>query len=257
MDRIDQVAARGFGRAADEYERGRPGYPQRAIDWLARTLGIAQESTVVDLGAGTGKLTRALIPTRARVVALEPVAAMRRKLAEMVPEARVVAGRAEVIPLRDESVDAPVAGQAFHWFDAPAARREIHRVLRPHGGLGLIWNIRDRSVDWLASLYEILDPFDCRDRAHIYRSGHWRQAFDGDQLFTPLAERSFRYEQVVDAETFLIQVASMSFVAAAPESERRRLLRRVEGLLRSHPSTAGGPQIVVSYGTRVYWCRRR
>ena len=257
MGRIDQVAARGFGRAAGEDERGRPGYPQQAIDWLAGALGIAEGSTLVDLGAGTGKLTRALVLTRARVVALEPVAAMRRKMAEMVPEARVVAGRAEAIPLPDEWADAALAGQAFHWFDAPAARREIHRILRTQGGLGLIWNIRDRSVDWLASFYGIVDPFDSRDPAHAYRSGRWRQAFDGDQLFTPLEERSFRHEQVVDAETFLAQVASMSFVAAAPEPDRRELLRRVERLLESHPSTAGRPEIVVPYDTRVYWCRKR
>lgn len=256
MNRIDQVAARGFGRAAEEYERGRPGYPQQAIDWLAGALGIVEESRLVDLGAGTGKLTRALAPTQARVVALEPVVAMRRKMAEMVPEARVVAGRAEAIPLPDEWADAAVAGQAFHWFDAPVARREIHRVLRPQGGLGLIWNVRDRSVDWLAAFYGILDPFDGRDPLRAYRSGHWRQAFDGDQLFTPLEERSFRHEQVVDAETFLTQVASMSFVAAAAEPDRREILRRVERLLGSHPSIAGRPEIVIPYDTRVYWCRK-
>jgi SAM-dependent methyltransferase len=256
VNRIDQVAARGFGRAADDYELGRPGYPPQAIDWLTEVLGIAEDCMLVDLGAGTGKLTRALVPSGARVVALEPVPAMRRKLSEMVPEVRVVAGRAEAIPLPDESADAVVAGQAFHWFEAPAARRQIHRVLRPQGGLGLIWNVRDRSVDWLASFYGIVDPFDSRDPAHSYRSGHWRQAFDGDQLFTPLEERSFRHEQSVDAETFLAQVASMSFVAAAPEPQRRELLGRVAGLLRSHPSTAGRPEILVPYETRVYWCRK-
>ena len=149
---INEQAEAGFGRGAATYERGRPSYPADAIDVLVRELGIGPDRDVLDLAAGTGKLTRLLVPTGARLVAVEPVAAMADQLRTAVPGVEVHDGTAEAIPLPDGSVDAVVVGQAFHWFDAPVALAEIARVLRPGGGLGLIWNERDSSVPWVAEL---------------------------------------------------------------------------------------------------------
>ncbi len=130
--RIDD-AAEGVGRAADAYERGRPAYPVPAVAWLAEALGVAPGTVVVDLGAGTGKLTRMLAAYGATLVAVEPVAAMRAKLAASMPGMRALEGTAESMPLPDGSADAVTVGQAFHWFDGERALAEIHRVLRPHG----------------------------------------------------------------------------------------------------------------------------
>ena len=130
---INEVAAKGFSSAADIYERGRPGYAPEAVSWLCERLGIGPERTVLDLAAGTGKLTRDLVPSGARVIAVEPLDEMRAHLERVVPAAESLAGTAEQIPLADGSVDAVVCAQAFHWFDPERALPEIHRVLRPGG----------------------------------------------------------------------------------------------------------------------------
>ena len=153
---INEQAARGFAAAADAYERGRPEHSAESVELLARELGFGPGSRVVDLGAGTGKLTRQLVATGADVVAIEPIAEMRAKLASL-PSVHAMAGTAEDLPLPNHSVDAVLVAQAFHWFDALRAMSEIRRVLKPGGGLGLIWQARDASVPWVARLNEIID----------------------------------------------------------------------------------------------------
>ena len=127
---MSSLASRGFGAAADAYERSRPDYPPQAVEGLIRRLDLRPGRTVLDVGAGTGKLTRLLVPTGARILALEPVAEMRAKLVATTPGAEALDGLAEAVPLADASVDAAVCAQAFHWFDAPRALEELHRVLR-------------------------------------------------------------------------------------------------------------------------------
>jgi ubiquinone/menaquinone biosynthesis C-methylase UbiE len=130
-ERVHQ-AARGFEQAADAYERARPTYPQAAVAWLCERLAVRRGRRVLDLAAGTGKLTRSLVAAGADVVAVEPIAAMRERLP---PEVEALDGTAEAIPLPGASVDAVTVAQAFHWFDAEPALAEIHRVLRPGGTL--------------------------------------------------------------------------------------------------------------------------
>ena len=156
MSATHPTAAAGFARAADAYERGRPGYPPEAIAHLVAELGLWDGTTVLDLAAGTGKLTRVLQATGATVIAVEPVEAMRRVLSEAVPGVEVRAGTAEAIPVADGSLDAVTVAQAFHWFDAGRALHEIYRTLRPGGGLGLIWNMFDTSIDWVAALQALV-----------------------------------------------------------------------------------------------------
>ena len=143
MSSLHPTAEAGFTAAAEVYERARPGYPDEAVAWVAERLGIGPGRDVLDLAAGTGKLTRQLVPLGACIVAVEPIDAMRAQLERVVPGVEAVAGTAEAIPLPDASVDAVTCAQAAHWFRADEAAREIRRVLRPGGGLALLWNVRD------------------------------------------------------------------------------------------------------------------
>jgi len=132
--------ARSFESVAAEYEQHRPEYPEEALRWAAGQLGLAPGARVLDVGAGTGKLTRGLVESGFEVVAVEPGAPMLAQLRMVVPGAEALEGPAEAIPLSDASVEAAFAGQAFHWFDRPRALPELHRVIAPAGGLVLLWN---------------------------------------------------------------------------------------------------------------------
>ena len=247
-------AALGFHRAVDDYERGRPSYPDEAIRCLVRELRIDRASAVLDLAAGTGKLTRMLARTGASVIAVEPLEPMRKKLLETVPEVTALAGTAEAIPLPDASVDAVAVAQAFHWFRGEAALAEIHRVLRPSGRLGLVWNVKDESVDWVARLAEIIEPY--RGTAPRYCAGAWREAFARTTLFTKLEERQFTLVHELDRRAVVARVASISFISRLPGEERARALQQVRELLSTHPETYGKERLALPYRTDVFWCRR-
>ena len=251
---VHRSAAEGFERAADAYERGRPGYPEPAVAWLAEALGIGPGLTVVDLAAGTGKLTRQLLPLGAELVAVEPVAGMRDRLAAALPGVRVETGAAEAMPLADGAADAVVVGQAFHWFDGARALAEIHRVLRPGGGLGLIWNVRDESVPWVAELTRIIELY--RGDAPRYLSGRWREAFAATSLFQPLREHRFGHAQVGDRAMVRDRMGSVSFVATLDEAVQVRVLAQLDELLDRHPALRGRPTVTLPYRTDVFWTFR-
>lgn len=225
---IHPQAEIGFGRAAQAYERARPEYPKAAIDWLAERLRLGPGRVVLDVGAGTGKLTRALQPTGVRLIALEPVPEMRAVLEERAGTVEVMAGRAEELPLDTGSVDAVVAGQAFHWFDGPRALREFHRVLRDGESLGLIWNRRDRHQPLQQAIDEIIAPH--RGDVPAYHSDSWTQAFQGSSPFTPSEQVEIPFAQNLDEEGFVERVSSTSFIAALDEAERRSVQERLRAL---------------------------
>lgn len=251
---IDRIAASGFAAGADAYERARPGYPAAAIEWLVDRLAIRKASRVVDLGAGTGKLTELLIPTGAHLIAIEPVDAMRTRLAALLGSVTVIAGTAEAIPLASSVVHAVVAAQAFHWFDAPRALAEIHRVLAPGGRLGLVWNARDTSVAWVGAMAAILDRYGDAIRRH--ETGQWRSSFPASG-FGSLEEDAFSNVQLITPEGIVERAASTSFIARLPEDERANVLSRIRMLVGSHPQTRAKQMIEFPHLTRVYWCVRR
>ena len=251
---IHESAARGFALAPEAYERGRPTYPDEAVGCLVRELGIGSGRRVLDLAAGTGKLTRRLTETGATVVAVEPVDAMRARLVRALPAVEALAGTAEAIPLPDASVDAVTVGQAFHWFDGDAALAEIHRVLRRGARLGLVWNVKDESVDWVRRLAEIIEPY--RGPAPKVASGAWKAAFERTRLFTPLERARFAFVHETDTATVIARVTSISFIAALPDEEVERIVGRVRELLATHPDTRGRTIFPLRYRTGVYWCER-
>jgi SAM-dependent methyltransferase len=247
---IHEEARRGFGQGADAYERGRPGYPPEAIEWLVDQLRLSRGRTLLDVGAGTGKLTRELIGSGAAVVAIEPVAAMRAVLEQAVPAARALDGTAEALPLDDESVDAIVVAQAFHWFDGPAALAEFHRVLRPAGRVALIWNRRLRDQPLWRAISEITEPY--RGDTPTHYRGEWRRSVDASALFAPAGELEVPLEQVLDAQELVDRIGSTSFIAALPDPERADVLGRV----RAVADGAGG-SVRLGYVTETFVYARR
>lgn len=216
---------------------------------VVAVLDLGPGRTVVDLAAGTGKLTRMLQPSGARVVAVEPLAEMRAELRRVLPHVEAVPGTAEAIPLEDGGAGGVTVGQAFHWFDGERALAEIHRVLRPGGGLAMLWNVRDRTVDWVRRLAEITEP---HAHAPRYRTGRWRRPFETTPRFTALEHRRFAFEHDVDVQTMVDRIASISWIAVLPDGERAQVLERVRAVLDGMPG-----RFPVPYHTELWWCRAR
>lgn len=249
---VHYAAARGFQAVAWEYERARPDYPAEAVDRLIQDLEVGRAARVLDIGAGTGKLTRMLVPTGARLVGLDPVDAMRRTLASTVPGVSVVGGTAEALPFADEAFDAVVAAQAFHWFDGEAALEEVRRVLKPSGRLGLLWNLRDESEPWVARLTEIVDRYE--SGAPRERTGRWRQAFSASTSFGTLHRLRFRHQQYLDRDGLVDRVASMSFIAILPPDRHRQVMEEVRRLADEFADHRG--ELLLPHNTDLYWCAK-
>ena len=237
---IHPAAASGFARAAAAYERGRPGYPDGAVDWLAGFLA----SPVVDLAAGTGLLCRALAARGFDVVAVEPVAEMRALIGDDV---RALGGTAEDIPLADASAAAVTVAQAFHWFDGPRALAEIARVLRPGGVLALVFNRRRMEDEVHQRIEELLERHRGDTPAHA--KGDWHDAVDASALFARVATRSFDNAQALDGDGLVDRFGSVSFVAASAVQRRAELHAAFRAL-------AGGGTVELRYRTEVEILRR-
>jgi SAM-dependent methyltransferase len=237
-----------FGRAAVEYELGRPSWPSVALDIVERELQLGPEARVLDLGAGTGKLTRPLLERFASVVAVEPDAAMR---ALLPAEAEVVRGAAEEIHLPDDVFAAVFCGESFHWFEWERAIREIARVLAPGGGLVLLWNRPSgglSSSEWPRGVGEALDRLvNPIPPEHRYLSFAWREALTRSR-FEELRFETVPNGAVLDREQLLARIASWSHVASLPDKERQALLDEVAAHLTE-------PSYPATLETHLYWTR--
>jgi SAM-dependent methyltransferase len=231
--------ASSFGAAAAAYERGRPPYPAEAVDWL-----LPEGATrVLDLGAGTGKLTRQLLDRGLDVTAVEPSEGMREQLAHAVPGVPVHAGSAEEIPLPDHSVDAVLVAQAWHWVDRSRAVPEVARVLVPGGRLGLVWNIRDEREDWVAELGRILhDPGEHErpDRGIV------------GPPFGPVERCDVEWMHRLSRDELIDMAASRSYVITMTDQERATVLGRVAHLADTRLGVAGTGELVLPYVTECY-----
>jgi SAM-dependent methyltransferase len=253
--------ATSFGSVAAEYVRGRPGYPAAAIDWLIDGLELGPDSIVVDLAAGTGKLTEALVPRFAHVIAVEPLGGMRRELAGQVPGAEALEGSAEDMPIGAASADAVFVAQAFHWFDGDRALAEIARVLKPGHGLGLLWNTtpwENREGPWFAALDDLLEE----SRADLstlrrHASGRWKEAFDRDALFRPLAHSVFPNPLRSTRADFLAGLGSRSYIASMDDTDRAEVLEAVDALLDRNDAPVEGDVLITPMRTEAFWTRLR
>lgn len=249
---VDPTAQQGFTAGVDAYDRGRPSYPPDAVARIVEVLGIGAGTTVVDVGAGTGKFTSLLVPTGARIVAVEPVAAMRERLAASVAGVDVRDGTGEALPLDRAEADAATVAQAFHWFRAGDALEELARVLRPGGGLALVWNSRDTSVNWVGRVNEIIRWNAGQIPTYDAGDERWAELIEEHGAFGPVALERFAYDQEMDEATFVDRVASTSYIATMPAPERAALLDEVRAVVAGFPE-----RFALPYRTFVYWCRRR
>ncbi len=228
--------SRSFGQAALAYDRGRPDWPPKLLD----ALPLGADATVLDLGAGTGKLTRLLSARYARAIAVEPDSRMR----ELISDADVLAGTAEEIPLPDASVDGVFAAEAFHWFDGAVAVAEIARVLRPGGVLALFWNRFDSADRVLPK--DVLPTTPTKKHRQV-KTGEWVRAFDGSR-FEPFRDVQVEQDREVPRQELLDFFASISPVTALADEERRAALERVDAALPS-------PTYRRSWTATLFWTR--
>lgn len=246
-DRAEWVRhGRSFGAVAGAYAELRPGYPSEAVGFL---LG-EQPRRVLDLGAGTGKLSESLLAAGHAVLAVDASPQMLGELRSRHPDVLTAAGRAEAIPLPDEAVDAVVAGQAAHWFDLDSAGPEIARVLRPGGALGLVWNLRDERVPWVARLGEVL----AAEGRAPQTSAAEEQIVAGmaDVVGRDVQRAEFSYVQTIPPEQLVAGLATRSYLVLLEPDQREHVLEQARRLLATHPDTAGRNLIEYRYRTFAY-----
>ncbi len=233
--------AASFGAAAEAYDRGRPAYPEAALDWLLPAGGGPLR--VLDLGAGTGKLTRQLASRGLDVVAVDPSPGMLDQLRRTSPGVTALAGSAEALPLDAGSVDLVVVAQAWHWVDPHRAVPEVARVLKPGGRLGLLWNCRDPRRDgWTADLARLMG-----------RLGGMEDNSDDPPVGPPfgaVARHDVPWSQPMTAEGLVDLVASRSYVIVLPPDERARVLDAVRAIAAGVPGFAAGGRVPMPYVTR-------
>jgi SAM-dependent methyltransferase len=253
-DRVHAAAAAGFAAGVATYAAGRPEYPAEVEGWLREDLRLGPGRAALDLGAGTGKFLSRLRATGATLHAVEPVPAMLRTLIAANADVEAKPGMAERIPLADASMDAIVCAQSFHWFASRAALAEMRRVLKVGGVLGLIWNVRDESVDWVAALTRIIAPYE--GDAPRFASGRWREVFPAEG-FSPLIERRFAHAHFGPPERVIVdRVLSTSFIAALGAAEQGRIAARVREVVAATPALAERAEVAFPYETCAFHCVR-
>lgn len=286
MSAVHDLAARGFGAQAAAYDRARPSYPSDAVDWLAGALRIEPGRRVVDLAAGTGKLTAPLARTGADLIAVEPVTAMRDMLRIRLPSVATVAGVAEALPFAYGSIDAVTVAQAFHWFDPVRAMAELARVIRVGGRLGAIWNSLEPGQDWSDQVWSVMDRVEFRApwrdadarraatapsaaetpgtatapgaaTARRDRSGGWAGGEPPRAAgWSAWTTASFFHAQPVTHEDVVERMLSVSHVAALPPDEQAAVLAEIRTILGEHPDTRDQPVVSIGYRATT-WCTKR
>lgn len=251
---VHRSASVGFAAKADRYVRGRPDYPDEIVQWLQSRLGLAEGKVALDLGAGTGKFTAYLLRTGARIIAIEPVLQMREQLRCACPGVDAREGTATSIPVPNSSVDAVICAQAFHWFATRDALAEICRALKPGGKLGLIWNMRDETVDWVAKLTEIIAPYE--GDTPRFAKGTWKLAFPFEGL-SALREDHFGHEHAGSPEDVIIdRIRSISFIAALPADDEAKVVGQLRGLIASTPALMAKDIVSMPYTTAAFWAEK-
>jgi ubiquinone/menaquinone biosynthesis C-methylase UbiE len=245
----NELARAGFQNGA-LYDEARPNYPEDVVEYFSATLGLTTSMHVLDLGAGSGIFSRQLQPLVGTVTAVEPSASMRESFRSSSSGMEVLDGSDISIPMGDGSVDAVFVAQAFHWFDAPRALSEIHRVLVPQGGLGLVWNERDETVEWVAALsramqWDTRQPYEVgKDFTDVITSGP----------FTKVERVAFAHTQLLSREGLLQRVLTTSYISAMEPAERDQLMRSVRVVVDQLAEPVVLPYVTTAYTATARPC---
>ncbi|CEI86247.1 hypothetical protein RMCBS344292_00690 [Rhizopus microsporus] len=261
MSVLHPTALRGFQNQASAYVKARPSYPSAALDVICSLFSNPLSSKkILDLGAGTGIMTKLLVERGFDVTAVEPVDGMREKLSQELPEVTALEGNSYSIPVKSESQDAVVLAQCFHWFDNIKSLQEIHRVLKPGGYLFLIWNMESRErCEWLAKLRDLYEQYE--KSAPQYRHGRWKNVFETDEAKSlyrlPLEHQQFANDTPVVRSTPWTRILSKSYIAVLDKGEQECLRQKVEKVLDDYhlPKDDSEP-FILRHDTDLYYCQK-
>ena len=244
-------AQKGFSLGAELYQQVRPSYPPEIVVWLQDQLKVGENSTVIDLGSGTGKFLPFLLQTQAKVIAVEPVTAMREQLEQSYSTVECLQTSSDQLLVKDESINAIICAQSFHWFSNIETLKEMYRVLIPTGHLGLVWNQRDITVDWVKALADEIVPFEADTPR--YHSEKWKQVFEQQQLFQFNGLQTFQLKHTGTVEQVVSKrLLSTSFIAAMPEHQQQQLKARFEQIVFDFTGQTAQDQIDFPYTTFAY-----
>ena len=244
-------AQKGFSLGAELYQQVRPSYPPEIVVWLQDQLKVGENSTVIDLGSGTGKFLPFLLQTQAKVIAVEPVTAMREQLEQRYSTVECLQTSSDQLLVKDESINAIICAQSFHWFANIESLNEIHQILKPNGQLGLVWNQRDIQVDWVKALADVLEPLE--GDTPRFHSGQWQQVFEQQFLFELDQIKTFPHVHIgrVD-EVVSKRLLSTSFIAAMPAKQQQLLKLQFEQIVADYTGKAAQDEIAFPYVTYAY-----
>ena len=255
MNQIHQTAQQGFSHAAQLYQHARPNYPEAVVNWLKQDLALDAQSSVIDLGAGTGKFLPYLKQVTSAIYAVEPIREMLQQLQAAHPDVIAIQAHSTAIPLASESIDAIVCAQSFHWFANIETLNEIHHVLKPEGHLGLVWNQRDENIDWVKALADLLATLE--GDTPRYHSGQWKQVFENQFFFLFETAKVFSQLHTGTVENVVSKrLLSTSFIAAMPEQEQLKLKHKFEQIVSEYTGKQAQDEIDFPYVTYVYNFRK-
>ena len=244
-------AQKGFSLGAELYQQVRPSYPPEILVWLQDQLKVSENSTVIDLGSGTGKFLPFVLQTQAKVIAVEPVTAMREQLEQRYSTVECLQTSSDQLLVKDESINAIICAQSFHWFSNIETLKEMYRVLIPSGHLGLVWNQRDITVDWVKALADEIARFEADTPR--YHSEKWKQVFEQQQLFQFNGLQTFQLQHTGTVEQVVSKrLLSTSFIAAMPEHQQQQLKARFEQIVFDFTGLSTQDQIDFPYTTFAY-----
>jgi ubiquinone/menaquinone biosynthesis C-methylase UbiE len=252
-DAAESSPISGYDRIAQDYDKGRPDYPQAIVPILTNALHLQPGNMVLDLAAGTGKLTKALKNTGVCLYAVEPVAEMRAVFSKQFPEIPIMEGQAEAIALPPGTVDTVVVGTAFHWFEGEKALNEIARVLKPGGSLGLVWNVFDIEVEWVKQIGLVLQKY---EKNTIPTKHKWEEAFQKNASFSALKHLRYTYSYQGNAQDVIARLCSAKVMGILSQEKREQLVNEVLAVLQTHPDTQGKESFDIPYRVEIYWCHK-
>lgn len=253
---LHPAAENGFSSAAELYQQVRPNYPQAIVTWLKDELNIHPDAVAIDLGSGTGKFLHYLKQVTSNIIAVEPIPAMLEQLKIVHPEVKTLQASSHQIAQSTHSVDAILCAQSFHWFAERQTLQEMHRLLKPQGHLGLVWNQRDISVDWVKALADYIAPFE--SDTPRFHSNQWQNVFQQQELFEFQSLSTFTQHQVGSVEQVVSKrLLSTSFIAAMSAADQAKMKTAFESIVFEHTGLMPHDEVSFPYITYAYHYRAR